>query len=369
MPARNAKIVESAGWPEPARPTRQVTLQLDAPPRDEDDQPVQDVSAAAIVDRNLFVGSDEGAMLERLSYDGRGGWAHHTRFDLAELLELEHAGEVDVEGLAHDGGWLWVLGSHARTRPKVDDGDDDDVIDVEALAQLKDTRARCLLARIPLVRDDDGELVPVAKDGIRRAGKVKQTKRGSKLLDWLRDDPLLRPFTFIAAKEGGLDLEGIAVGGDRIVLGCRGPVIRSHTVLLEISVHATPRGRLKVERPPVKRLVDLDGLGVRDLERHGDDLLILAGPTTDLDGPVGVYRWRGWLHDAGSHDGRVRLHRPEKLLDLPFGRGDDHPEGLTVIAGDDDAGEVLVLVDGPSEARFDRKARRMLGDVFELPRT
>src|SRR4030095_8201482 len=45
--------------------------------------------------------------------------------------------------------------------------------------------------------------------------------------------------------------------------------------------------------PYRKHVLDLDGLGVRDLCPDGDDLLVRAGPTMDLDGPVRIYRWRG----------------------------------------------------------------------------
>ena len=37
------------------------------------------------------------------------------------------------------------------------------------------------------------------------------------------------------------------------------------------------------------------------------------------------------------------------------------------MSGRNGAAELLVLFDGPSDARFDRKKRRMLGDVFDLP--
>lgn len=62
---------------------------------------------------------------------------------------------------------------------------------------------------------------------------------------------------------------------------------------------STPEpGRLRLRelddgRPYRKHLLDLDGLGVRDLCPHSDDLLVLAGPTMDLDGPVRLFRWRG----------------------------------------------------------------------------
>lgn len=368
MPAKTSKLVSSPSWPEPEQPRRQATLQLDAPTADKDDQPVRDISAAALIGDDLFLGADEGAKLERLSPDGRGGWANHTQFDLKDYLDIDakHSGEVDVEGLAYDDGWLWILGSHSRTRPKVGP-DDDGCISVEELADLKDTRPRCLLARVPLVRSDDGHLVPAKVDGVRKAGKLDQTKHGNALSEALYDDPLIRPFTALPAKENGVDLEGIAVAGSRVAIGCRGPVVGTYALLLEVIIEAKSSGRLKMREPPVKRLVDLQGTGIRDCKRHGNDLLLLSGPVTNLDGPVALYRWRDWLHDGGSTDDKVRLHQPEVVMFLPFGQGNDHPEGLAIMRGDDGATEVLLLLDGPSEQRFQPEKRRILCDVFELP--
>jgi hypothetical protein len=56
--------------------------------------------------------------------------------------------EADLEGLAADDNWLWLVGSHARTRRKAEK-EAGETIDLDKLADLKDTRPRCLLARLP----------------------------------------------------------------------------------------------------------------------------------------------------------------------------------------------------------------------------
>lgn len=70
--------------------------------------------------------------------------------------------------------------------------------------------------------------------------------------------------------------------------------------MLELRPYVDPAepARLRLRRfedrlPYRKHVLDLDGLGVRDLCPSGDDLLVLAGPTMDLDGPVRIYRWHG----------------------------------------------------------------------------
>lgn len=353
-------------WDTLTAPTRQVELVFDGEGGGDDD-PVADLSAAVAVADTLFFGSDEGSALERLHWAG-AGWREHTRIALGECLDLDDADEADIEGLAADDGWLWVLGSHARTRPSLRKGKRDR-IDANALCDLKDTRPRCLLARLPLAADPDvpGALRPVRRDGSRRAGMLKQTKHGNALAAALARDPLIRPFTRIAAKEGGVDLEGIAVAGSRVALGMRGPVVQTFAVLLEAELEVKASGRLKLVEPPVKRLVDLEGLGIRDLKRVGDDLLILAGPTTGLDGPCAIYRWRGWLHDAPGPRETICLHRPERIIDLPFGRGEDHPEGLALLNTAEGRREILVVNDGPAPSRLDAARRSLRCDVFALP--
>jgi hypothetical protein len=99
---------------------------------------------------------------------------------------------------------------------------------------------------------------------------------------------------------------------------------------------------------------------VRDLCPDGDDLLVLAGPSMDLDGPVRVYRW----HGAAGADapGVVRDEELTIELELPFGAGDDHAEGIALLSG----GELLVVYDSPAPARLTRPGA-VLADVVALP--
>lgn len=344
-------------WPPPAQPVERITLRLG----EGRGEILTNISAGTRLDDSLFIAGDERADLDRLTL-GNGECVEHQRFALADLLPLaDPDGEADLEGLAADDEWLWVVGSHARTRVKPEKAKGE-CVDLDRLADLKDTRPRCLLARLPLVRDGGG-WQPVAEDGERRAGMLRQKRRGNAIARALRRDPLTRPFTRVPAKEGGVDVEGIAVCGDRVALGMRGPVIAGHGLLIELRVTAKPSGRLKLAQRPILRLLAMEGLGVRDLKRVGQDLLILAGPTTGLDGPCALYRWAGWADDPPRDPRRVRLHRPERVLELPFGRGDDHPEGLALW----EDGRVLVINDSPSKARLGGGAGTIVADLFALP--
>jgi hypothetical protein len=106
---------------------------------------------------------------------------------------------------------------------------------------------------------------------------------------------------------------------------------------------------------------------VRDLCRDGDDVLVLAGPTMDLDGPVRLYRWTG---AARARAGTVAWPDDlERIADLPYGRGEDegsdHAEGVTLLP---DGDAVLVVYDSPSPAR-QTQSGGVLADVIGLPAT
>ena len=79
----------------------------------------EDLSAAACSDGSLFPSCDEAAGVERLTEAGEH-WGNHRHVSLAELVDLPGGpkGEMDIEGLACDDGWLWVVGSHALKRKK-----------------------------------------------------------------------------------------------------------------------------------------------------------------------------------------------------------------------------------------------------------
>jgi hypothetical protein len=354
------------GWPRADKP--KATIRLECGASIDDSKALKNFSAGSRIGDTLFLAADEHAAVDRLVQTGPNEWGNQERFQLADLLDLaDPAAEADLEGLAADGEWLWVLGSHARTRNKPEKAQDE-CIDLTLLADLKDTRPRCLLARFPLVKSDDGLLTPVQKDGKRKAGLVQQTKHGSLLSKALKSDPLIGPFTRIPAKEGGLDIEGIAVCDNRVALGLRGPVVATHAVLVELKIEPKASGRLHLKGDPIKRLLAMEGLGIRDLKRCGEDLLILAGPTTGLSGPCALYRWRGWANDPPQDPERVRLHRPERILEIPFGRGEDHPEGLALWDGPDgEARQILVIYDSPSKQRLDKKSGAIIADLFDLP--
>src|SRR5262249_54407434 len=143
------------------------------------------------------------------------------------------------------------------------------------------------------------------------------------------------PFLPIPGKDNGFDVEGVAVRGESLYLGLRGPVLRGWAVVLALRPQDGPNpGRLALARQDDgaryrKHFLDLSGLGVRDLSPDGDDLRVLAGPPMDRAGPVRVYRWHGAL--GGDPPQVVRSDALTRELELPYGDGDDHAEGIALL--------------------------------------
>ena len=326
----------------------------------------------------LWVAGDETATLERLVADDPAhptAYGEQVTFPLADLVDLPGGvdEEADLEGLARSGGFLWAVGSHSLKRKGVKDRHGDAKA-LQRLARVEGEANRQVLLRLPvvdadglptLVREATVDGSPVTAAGLGTAGRRD-------LRDLLAGDPHLGPFLPLPGKDNGFDVEGLAVVGDSVFLGLRGPVLRGWACVLELRPYADSRDPAWLRlagfpdgSPYRKHVLDLGGLGVRDLCPDGEDLLVLAGPTMDLDGPVRVVRWRGAATgDAAQVVGRDRLHRE---LDLPYGEGEDHAEGISWVGAADSRG-LLVVYDSPSAGRLDADGG-VRADLLGLPGT
>ncbi|QOD05014.1 DUF3616 domain-containing protein [Pseudarthrobacter sp. BIM B-2242] len=333
------------------KPSGSISLVLDQPSTLKPGDDLRDgLSAIVREGDHLWVANDETTSLERLTIDGDHA-AGHRSFDLTTFLTLPGEGEIDIEGLDISGDTLWLLGSHSAVRKRVKDKHSPDQAR-KALATVEVSQRRQVLARLWT-----GTLADA--DGSRNGGQQKATVfgtgkgTGGGLLDLLSDDPHLGGFIrspSIPGKDNGIDCEGLAVAGGRVFIGLRGPVLRGWAVIIELNAGNGPGIAPQPIGPGGRRyrkhFLDLRGLGVRDLCRHHNDLLVLAGPTMELDGRTTLFRWR----DALVSDGEAVLPRGELKgeLDIPFGHGKDRAEGVTVL---EDGRSVLVVYDTPASER------------------
>ncbi|MGH4018098.1 MAG: DUF3616 domain-containing protein [Pseudonocardiaceae bacterium] len=341
-------------------PSRQVPLRFAE--HAVDAQTHVNLSAVRSDSRCLWIGGDETATVERLTAQADGGYGAHATFPLADAVALPGGrdDEVDIEGLARRGPYLWAVGSHSRKRKRIK-RKHDDAKAIRRLATVTDEPSRRVLARLALADCPDG-LPAIVPEGSALLGEPG-------LLDVLDGHEHLAPFLTIPGKDNGFDVEGIAAHGEpgveTLYVGLRGPVLRGWAVVLEIRPRDDGAGRLRLD--PVDgdahyrtHFLDLGGLGVRDLCPDGEDLLVLAGPSMDLDGPVRVHRWSG-AAEAGApavvHSSQLR-----RELELPFGEGDDHAEGIALLGG---SGELLVVHDSPAPSRLTVPGT-VLADVVAL---
>ena len=340
------------------------------------------LSAAVQVGDTLWVANDEALSLERLSRQrgttgGEIRYAEHRQFPLHEVLQLPvlpaadgKIEEADIEGLDYNDGYLWLVGSHSlkRDQPKEQKSIEKNM---ERLAEVSRDGNRFLLARIPVAEATQSLERTVEQGGhARTAARLRGDARGNALTEALATDEHLGSFLTIPGKDNGFDIEGLAVAGDRVFVGLRGPVLRGRALILELALEEQDASTLTLK--PIgpngqlyrKHFLDVRGLGIRDLCVQNSDLLILAGPTMTIAGPQKVFRWPG-----GARPDRESLVFGKDLptvLNIPVGAGPEQAEGIASFDGDGgDARSILVVYDA-AESR-QRGTSTVEADLFALP--
>lgn len=335
---------------------------------------IGNISAAAISpDGSLWTGSDELNSIERLSPIEPFLYGNQQSFAIADFLPLDdNGGEIDIEGIDYDHHYLWITGSHStkRKQPKGKNSEKD----IRRLMEVATEPNRYMIARIPLV---DGTLFkthphPKKPEKGLTAARVEFYADTNVLIEALKDDVHLGEFVAngLPSKENGFDIEGLAVCKNRLFLGLRGPVLRGWAVILEIEVTESAPGLLTLQpyksgRLYKKHFLDLDGLGVRELCFHDDDLLILAGPTMDLAGVTRLFRLKHILKHSDDSlvcqgDGDL-----DALLDLPFHPTADKAEGLILFPCFGKSEAFMVLYDSPQPIRMIEPGATLV-DIFKL---
>lgn len=367
------------------------TVRLEFDPKlntiDKDKKRSQGLSVVMQIGDTLWVANDETISLERFTLTDTSGAGRydcgkeHRQFSLDDYIRLpvpptsdpEIIEEVDLEGLAFEDGYLWLIASHSlkRKKPKLKD---DLEKNRKRLATVESDGNRYLLARIPVEESDGGyRLVKKSKQNGEKqsAAQLEGGKRRNTLMDELAKDEHLQPFFAIPGKDNGFDIEGLAVANGHLFIGLRGPVLRGWAIILEVVPEPDKDDstllKLKAIGPDRrsyrKHFLQLGGLGVRDLCVHGDDLLILAGPTMDIDGPVTIFRWPNGTKPP--EEAIVPGDKLERLCDIPYGQGDDHAEGMTLLtsAAGGKPDSVLIVYDSAAPSRLIGE-NTMIADVF-----
>jgi hypothetical protein len=270
------------------------------------------ISAVAIGGPWALLGGDEGRGVQpfrRLAPD---------RFRAEKPIPLvPSGGELDVEGIACQGDLWYVLGSHALVRKKLDDDKKQDA-NRRQLLEIEHEPSRDRLFRFRL-----------------SAGGAAEEVRSINLRPLLSSDPVIGPFCRIPSKENGLDLEGLAVAGDELFVGMRGPVLRANLAPVMRLGFDNPRGY-------DLRFVPLDGFGIRELARVSTGFLVIAGPVGDAPLPCRLYHWDG----RDALPGKDAPREPVTLLGEFPARAQGKAEGLAILSETAADYTLLVVFDG-----------------------
>ena len=336
------------------------------------------LSGAAFTGDWLWVAGDEACGVDRLRRLDPVGkealrFGEVRDFPLADLLDLPGQAdeEADLEGMAVADGYLWVVGSHGLKRKNAKP-DRDHTDNGKRLAKVALDGNRRLLACLPIQNDAQGEpcVVRQARDG-RKALRLKGDAQSNLLTRLLAEDMHFGPYMAIPGKDNGLDIEGLAVDGNRLLLGLRGPVLRGWSALLEIAIEsrADDLRLAPLDKSGTlirKHFLQLDGLGVRDLHFSGDDLYILAGPTMVLNGDIRVFKWSGARPMLAANREPVRFEPAlTESVQLPHGRGTNRAEAMCDVPPALLGGKTswLVLYDAPGADRKEGE-RTVFGDLL-----
>ncbi len=302
---------------------------------------IHNISGAAWSCAHLWTVSDEGSTFERLS-PAPDGFAEAVSYELSDFFDGLKAGkEVDMESLAWDSQRLWICASHSIKRTELGSSAMETIAENLGLQEVETVKTpRTLLGFIPL--NKHGEPKPEA--GVSLPLK---SKKGSLL--WAigkHGGPLGQA---IEPNGDGIDIEGLAVKGDHILIGVRRPVIDGAAIVLRAKLEIDDDD-MSIEKLDGERLatclLPLNGLGVRDLQAIGENVLVLAGPSGKDDGPFVLYLWRNALAVSAA-SGAIPPDQVTRVVELKVEEG-QRPEGMTLL-GD---GRLLIVYDGRSAGSY-----------------
>ncbi|SAL30976.1 hypothetical protein AWB67_01295 [Caballeronia terrestris] len=321
------------------------------------------LSAIEQVGNSVWLAGDESKSLARLTLSQGVDYDKQANFPLGDFfpaLQRKINQEMDLEALSwdEDTSRLWFVGSHSLHRKDIEEENSAPIDAVfRALGKINRQENRYVLGSVQL---GEGAAGPHTEPIAASAAAIPFDKDTSSLIELLRKNAALAPFLEIPSKENGFDIEGLAVGQGRLFLGLRGPVIRGLASVLEFRIVDGKDVVLNADDAGVSpyrhHLLDLAGLGVRDLCVQGNDLLVLAGPTMKLDGPIRVYRW------AGALGGEAKPLTC--LFGIAVGEGTDHAEGIALFRQDAQT-RLIVVYDSPGDVRLN-SGEFYTADLFDL---
>jgi hypothetical protein len=230
-------------------------------------------------------------------------------------------GELDAEGAATDGHYIYVTGSHSTKRSDCSSN------------------------------PNSRQVLRLTVDPATARGRPESLRESSRLWQVMATIPALKDHVgerqCLGSEPGqlGINIEGLAVHDDLLYFGFRGPVIDGEAWVLSVDAAALFGGADPT--PQLSRLALGAHRGIRDMVAVKDGFLLLAGPD---DGKTQGVAWTISLWD-GKNSGPLATPRLLATLDLSAVAlracdVDLKPEAITVLAEGAQSYQVLVLSDG-----------------------
>ncbi len=227
-----------------------------------------DASAAvALTDKLFAVASDEESVIRVYDRDQPG--PPIQSINLSAFLDLDaRKPESDLEGAARVGDRAYWITSHGRNKSG------------------RERRSRDRFFAVQIVTN-------AQRVELKMLGKPYEH-----LLDDLMRDPKLKPFNLAAASQlapkarGALNIEGLSATPEgSLLIGFRNPIPGGKALLVPmLNPDAVVHGQTAKFGEPI--LLDLGGLGIRDMAYWDGQYAIIAGPF-DGKGPSHLYEWLG----------------------------------------------------------------------------
>ncbi len=227
-----------------------------------------DASAAvALTDKLFAVASDEESVIRVYDRDQDG--APLQSINVSAFLDLDpRKPESDLEGAARMGDRAYWITSHGRNKN----------------GKERPSRDRFFAVQI---------ITNAQRVELKMVGKPYEH-----LLDDLMRDPKLKPFNLTRASKlepkarGALNIEGLSATPEgRLLIGFRNPIPGGKALLVPLlNPEAVIQGQAARFGEPI--LLDLGGLGIRDMEYWDGQYAIIAGPY-DGKGQSRIYEWPG----------------------------------------------------------------------------
>lgn len=261
-----------------------------------------DASAAVALDKDHFiVGDDE---LNVLRVYKRGEPASVRQIDLAKFLGTKADKESDIEGAARVDDTIFWISSHGTN----------------SKGEVQDRRRRLFATKIVA-----GVPPTVQPLGSPYTKLVQDLASDPKLAKYGLGDAATKP----PKTKGALNIEGLADDGKGgLLIGFRNPLPGNRALVVPLQNPTELIQGKAAARFGAPIEIDLDGTGIRSLERVGNSYLIVSGPY-DADGKFALRRWSDKQPD-----------QPERIDVSSL--GGLFPEALFSI---DETGEIQILSD------------------------